>query len=79
MKKTEGQRELARFQKGTNPIPKEKVERADGIQWIKFEKHMNMAKLGQQWANEIGPNCEFILVSSSQFDDGKRFLEELTT
>ncbi|KAL6722444.1 hypothetical protein Aduo_017569 [Ancylostoma duodenale] len=34
---------------------------------------------GQQWANEIGPNCEFILVSSSQFDDGKKFLEELVS
>ncbi|KAK6061168.1 hypothetical protein COOONC_01166 [Cooperia oncophora] len=30
---------------------------------------------GQQWASELGPDCEFMMLSSSQFADAKTFLE----
>ncbi|VDP57947.1 unnamed protein product [Heligmosomoides polygyrus] len=34
---------------------------------------------GQQWASELGPDCEFMLFSSSQFSDAKVFLEGIVT
>ncbi|CAJ0608926.1 unnamed protein product [Cylicocyclus nassatus] len=32
---------------------------------------------GQQWASNIGPNCEFILLSSSKFNEARAFLEDI--
>ncbi|KAK6033364.1 hypothetical protein OSTOST_00410 [Ostertagia ostertagi] len=34
---------------------------------------------GQQWANELGPDCEFMMLSSSQFTDAKTFLEGIVS
>ncbi|KJH41600.1 hypothetical protein DICVIV_12425 [Dictyocaulus viviparus] len=32
---------------------------------------------GQKWANELGSECEFIVLSSSQFTDANTFLENI--
>ncbi|VDL62665.1 unnamed protein product [Nippostrongylus brasiliensis] len=34
---------------------------------------------GKKWASELGPCCEFTVISSSQFTDAKSFLEEIVS
>ncbi|VDM59844.1 unnamed protein product [Angiostrongylus costaricensis] len=60
----------------TSQTQKKMEESNAVVLWIKFEKRM---KKGQKWATELGPDCEFIILSSSQFADAKTFLETIVS
>ncbi|KAJ1373050.1 hypothetical protein KIN20_035378 [Parelaphostrongylus tenuis] len=66
-----------------SPIQKGMEGSNVAILWVIFEKTQDESAFaieqGQKWANELGPDCEFIILSSSQFADAKTFLETIVS
>lgn len=56
-----------------------KVHRRDSMEKVRLTHGDDglTIKQGQQWANELGSGCEFVLLSSSQFTNAKAFLQSI--